>query len=116
MKNEKGASLIETVVALALLGIIAVAFLSGLATASKALFITDEQATAKNLAGSQMEIVKKQSYSLSYTPAPIPSEYVGYSATIDTELLMDGNMQKITVTIERNGKKVTTLEDYKVNR
>jgi prepilin-type N-terminal cleavage/methylation domain-containing protein len=114
--KEKGVTLIETLVALALLGIIGVGFLSGLSTVSKALSITDEQATAKNLAESQMEILKRESYDLLYTPAPIPSEYVGYSAEIDTELLRDSNIQKIAVIIKHNGEEVTTLEGYKVNR
>jgi len=61
-KNEKGFSLIEVVIALLLMGIIGVALLSGLATASKAIFIADERATAESLARSQMEYVKNQAY------------------------------------------------------
>jgi len=44
--NETGFTLIETLVALALLGLIAVAFFSALTTAARATFIADEQATA----------------------------------------------------------------------
>jgi len=62
MKNEKGFSLIEVMIAIALLGIIGVAFLGALATASTALFIADERATAESLARSQMEFVKNQDY------------------------------------------------------
>ena len=103
--------------ALAILGLIAVAFLSGLSTASKAVFIADERATAENLAQSQMEYVKNQDYAASYAPAPIPGEYDGYSVMIDVDPLRDGNVQKITVTIEHtNNKEVTTLEDYKVRQ
>ena len=60
--NSKGFSLIEVIVALALLGIIGVAFFGGLATASKAIFIADERATAESLARSQMEDIKNQVY------------------------------------------------------
>ena len=116
MKNEKGFTLIEVLVALALLGIIGVAFLSALATASMGLMITDERETANNLAESQMEYVKDQDYAYSYAPAPIPDEYATYSATIDAESLEDGNIQKITVTINHQEKEVLTLEGYKVNR
>ena len=63
MRNEKGFSLVEVLVALALLGIIGAAFLSGLATASKSILIADERTTAESLARSQMEYVKKQDYS-----------------------------------------------------
>ena len=62
MKNEKGFSLIEVMIAIALLGVIGVAFLGALATASNAIFIADERATAESLARSQMEFVKNQVY------------------------------------------------------
>ncbi|MBT9160476.1 MAG: hypothetical protein DDT26_01763 [Dehalococcoidia bacterium] len=61
-KNERGFSLIEVLVALALLGIVAAAFLMALSTASRALFVADERATAESLARSQMEYVKMQGY------------------------------------------------------
>ena len=116
MKSEKGFSLIEVVIAIALVGIIAIAFLGGLANASKTLFIADERATANNLAESQMESVKNRPYAISYDPAPIPSEYsgTGYSAEIDVESLEDGNIQKITVTIEHYGSEAAILGGYKV--
>ena len=60
--SESGIIFMETVIALALLGIIAVAFLSGLATTSKATVIAGEQTTAESLAQSQMEWVKKITY------------------------------------------------------
>jgi len=63
MKGEKGFSLLEVVMAIALIGIIAAAFLGGLATASKSISIADERATAESLARSQMEYVKNQPYS-----------------------------------------------------
>ncbi len=62
IKNERGFTLIEVVIAMLLLGIISVALLSGLAAASRALVIADEHATAESLARSQMEYVKNQAY------------------------------------------------------
>ena len=122
-KNEKGFSLIEVVIALLLLGIIGVALLSGLATASIALVIADERATAESLARSQMEYVKSIDYvneATSYPAASIPQEHIdtGYSATITALPLHnpDDGIQKITVTISHNGKEIITLEDYKVDR
>lgn len=117
MKDQKGFSLIEVVIAVALLGIIAAGFLGALGTASKVLFTVDERETAKNLAESQMEYVKEQDYALSYAPA-VPDEYAGYSASIDVGTISsrDGNIQKIIVTIEHHGEQVMTLEGYKTNR
>jgi len=74
MKNERGFSIIEVLVALALLGIIAVAFLGGLATASKAMIIADERATTESLARSQMEYVKSCKYE-AYVPPPPTLSY-----------------------------------------
>jgi prepilin-type N-terminal cleavage/methylation domain-containing protein len=115
MKNEKGFTLIEVLVALGLLGIIAVAFLTGIATSSKAILIANERTIAESLARSQMEYVKELDYATSYDPAPIPAEHVGFSATIDVVELAAG-LQEITVTIDYYGEVVITSEDYKVNR
>lgn len=121
--GELGAILIETLVALALLGIIAVTFLSGLATTSRAVIITDERATAESLAQSQMECVRNADYvygTSEYSLAPVPSEqdYINYSATINVESLHDPDdgIQKIIVTVKRCDKEVIKLEGYKVDR
>ena len=118
IKGEKGFSFIEVVIALAVLGIIAVGFLSGLATASKGLLTTDERETAKNLGEAQMEYVKNQLYQASYSKSTeILNEYEGYDVGIDTTALEDGNIQRITVTVAHQpNPEVITLEDYKVNR
>ena len=121
--RESGVTLIEAVVALAILGTIGVTFLSGLATTSKAAFIADEQATAESLAQSQMEWVKNAGYSYNataYSSAPIPcsKDYINYSAVIDAESLHDPDdgIQKITVTVKRSDEGVIKLEGYKVDR
>ncbi|MFC2001952.1 hypothetical protein ACFLUZ_05590 [Chloroflexota bacterium] len=116
MKSEIGTSLIEAIVALALLGIIGVAFLGGLATTSKSRLVADEHASARILAESQMENVKKQTYAFSYDPVSIPAEYPGYSAVINIDNMRNGNIQKITVTIKHHDRDIETLESYKANR
>ena len=121
--REAGTTLIETVVALAILGTIAVAFISGLATTSRAAFIADEQATAESLARSQMEWVKNASYSynaISYSPALIPGgkDYLNYTVSVGAESLHDPDdgIQKITVVVKRSETVVTKLEGYKIDR
>ncbi len=120
--NETGVTLLETLVALAILGLIAVAFLSGLATASRATFIADERATAESLARSQMEYVKSLEYQQAVSEYPvdpeltIPDGWVVPLPVVEPLPDTDDDIQKITVTVSHNGTLVLTIEDYKVNR
>jgi len=121
--RESGVTFLETIVALAILGVIAVTFLNGLTTASKATFIADEQTTAESLAQSQMEWVKNADYSYNataYSPVPIPvgKDYINYSVIITASPLHDPDdgIQKITVTVKHSDEGVIKLEGYKVDR
>ena len=116
MKSEAGTSLLETLVALALLGIVGVAFLGGLATSSSSRTVADEHASARILAESQIENLKEQEYLFSYSPIPIPADYPGYSANVIIDNMRNSKIQKITVTIMHHGENITTLESYKVDR
>ncbi len=135
--NETGVGLIETLVALAILGSIAVVFLSGLATAAKATLIVDKRATAESITRSQIEYVQSQAYidyaephdpyneieldsgsgySIDFAANPIiPATGLSYGQTggIFEE---DKGIQKITVTVKRYDESVLTIEDYKVYR
>ncbi len=126
MQGEKGFLLIETLVALAILGIIAVGLLSGLATAAKATFIIDERTTATSLAKSQMEYVKNQNYDNINNPpqydllSDLPTSF---SVTITASRLDpegdgpdDDGIQSIVVTVIRGSRSIVTLESYKVDR
>jgi type II secretory pathway pseudopilin PulG len=113
-KGEKGVSLLETVLALALLGIIGVAFLSGLGTTTNARALAEERVAAKILAETQMENIKKQVYSDNYTPIPMDG-YDNYTANITVEDHYY-NLQKITVTIFHHTEEVFALESFKVKR
>jgi len=129
MEREKGFSLLEVMLAIALMGIIAVAFLGAMATGSRAIFIADERATAESLARSQMEYVKNLPYVNEATEYGIDPNLTpnltldGYaiSVAVDPLLSPDDGIQKITVMIyhpeeEIEENKVITLEDYKVDR
>jgi len=144
-RNQKGQTLIEVVIAVALLGMIAVAFLGGLVTVFRADIIADERSVAQSLATSQMESVKSQVYNTSNTQAQypklpssdIPSGYniksldrngnmfddgahiigVPWDAVNGIASSTDNGIQKITLIICRNTpKELLTLEGYKVSR
>ena len=138
--KETGVTLIETLVALAILGAIAVAFLSALTTASRATIIASEQATAESFARSEIEYVKSLDYIDYGTPGHgvYVSSYrhgsqevvdAGYDIELDIESIdpdtgqpygpgppEDEGIQRVTVTITRNGKSVITRDGYKVDR
>ena len=95
--RSRGFTLIEVLVAIALIGIVAVAILSSLSTASTVLSIADERTTAESLARRQMEYVKSQGYQAeSVLGEPIyqkisgiPEGYTIYSVNRDGELDVD---------------------------
>lgn len=117
LRNQSGFTLIETLIAVAILGVTAVIFINSLNTSSRMVVSVDKDETAKNLAEYQMEYVKNQDYGASYEPGPIPESYYGYSANITTSSITsrDGNIQKVTVNISYNGTQTFSLEGYKVN-
>jgi type II secretory pathway pseudopilin PulG len=60
--NSRGIAMVEVLIAIALLGVITIAFLASLSTASTVLFMADERTTAESLARRQMEYIKGQGY------------------------------------------------------
>jgi prepilin-type N-terminal cleavage/methylation domain-containing protein len=114
-RREKGSSLIEVLVALALLGIVSVLFLTSLANSSTARVTADTRVSAKILAETLMDDVKKQPYESSYD-ITIPEEYYGYSANLTVQSLANGNIQKLIITIGHLNREVLTLESFKVER
>jgi type II secretory pathway pseudopilin PulG len=115
IKGEKGISLLETVIAVAIMSIIAVAFLSALATTSSARATNDERTGAKILAEGIIENIKADDYSPTYEVS-VPPEFPGYTANVITSVERNGNIQKITVTISHKGHVVLSLDSYKVDR
>lgn len=123
VRRETGVTLLETLVALAILGTVAVAFLAGLTTTSAVAFSVDERATALSLAQSQMEWIQSSNYTIDaawYSAAPIPEgrDYTDFSVNITSQPLHnpDDGIQKITVIVNRSTENIMTLEGYKVNR
>jgi prepilin-type N-terminal cleavage/methylation domain-containing protein len=141
--RSHGFSLIEVVIAIALLGIIGTAILSALSTASLALIIADQRATAESLARTQMEDVKKQqyqcapsegvaTYNITIVTSPDYATYSIWSENLktgqyvesviigtpwdsgnNTAASKDNGLQKIKLEIRRGNEVVTSLEDYK---
>ena len=107
--------LVEVLVALALLGLIGAAFLGATATTSTSRIIADEHASAKILAESTMDAVKKEPYASSYN-VTVPVDYSGYSVNVTVEDIRTNDIQLLTVAVGRRGQHIYSLQDYKVTR
>jgi prepilin-type N-terminal cleavage/methylation domain-containing protein len=140
--RSRGFTLIEVVIAIAILGTIAITFLGALSTSSLALITADQRATAESLARSQMEFVKNQNYTDASGPAwqvtyqRLPNIPTGYSicsvnwttnqtancgsaptmsiiAIALNSTTSDSGLQKIKLVIEYGNDTIITLEGYK---
>lgn len=109
--GSRGVTLIEALVAMAIVGIIAVAFLGGLATASRSAALADIRTNAESLARTELEYAKSQLYSLppweyritadgsTCVTADCPNwfssdrdlheEYVGYTVLVEAKHLLE---------------------------
>jgi len=148
--SSKGVTLIELLIALALFGIIAIAFAGGLMTASRAVLTADVRTNAESLARTQMEYIKNQDYKgedelvngealyLKIAPANIPDGYsicsvdsgdvtvncddgdpiiaVPWDSQENEPLDEDNGLQRVKLVIKHDGRVVTTLVGYKVDR
>jgi type II secretory pathway pseudopilin PulG len=114
MKSQKGLALVEVIVSLALLGIVGVLFLQGTMNSTNARVQADERSSAKVLAESVIDSVKKMDYDSSYA-VDIPDAFTGYTAAIDVEYLSPA-LQKLTVVITHRDREILTLENYKADR
>ena len=113
-------TLIEVVVALALLGIIAVTFLGGLTAAARAALLADVRTTAESLARAQMEYVKSQGYvavnvtdgealyqklKLTGDGAAIPDGYSIWSLNRTTGVFDNGGHDELIIAIPWDSEK-----------
>jgi prepilin-type N-terminal cleavage/methylation domain-containing protein len=121
-ETQKGFSLIEILISIAILSLISVAFFSSLEFSSRALTTTDERETAKNIAEAQMEHIKSLTYDAFYPPMDISSDYPGYSIVtgaggqIYAESLpgvTDANMQKIEIIVQHESRTILSIEGYR---
>ena len=131
LKNRSGVSFIEVLIALAILGMIAAAFITAIFVATMSIAIADERTNAESLVKTQMEYVKQQPYNdsgLYFEISLDDTQYLEgtpYSIwSVDSEdIIVDEivavpvhvGLQKIILKIFHGDKEVLTLEGYKVD-
>ena len=118
--------MVEVLVALALIGIAGVCFLTSLTTVSKSTIIADKHSTADSLAISQMEYTLSQSYDDTNNPPQysLLSDIIdGWSINVTAERLDpesdstndDDGIQEIQVTVNFGSEQMVSLTSRKVN-
>ena len=120
MRRERGSSLIEAVVALAIFGTISVVFLSAISSGLLSAGKVEERFTAENLARTQIEDIKRLPYeATNYYPITVsfpPSYTILIDVTEESPPEYPNTLQRVCVTVYRAERTVLSLETYKVSR
>jgi len=118
LQSERGVTLVETLVAVGILGMALVMFLGGLSTGLLTTAQADRLSTAHELARSQMEYTKNTAYSAAPYTYPTVTPPTGYGVTSAASTITSGNanIELVTVQVTKGGAVVYSLEGYKVNR
>jgi type II secretory pathway pseudopilin PulG len=117
-RGQGGLGLVETLVAVAILGTAVAAFVTALSAGSIAVGENDAENMAQGLAQSQLEYTKSYAYDSGATTYPAITAPEGYGIAVSVSSVpgTDSDIQKITVTISHEGESVLQVEDYKVDR
>jgi type II secretory pathway pseudopilin PulG len=117
-KDERGIGLVESLVAIAILGVSVTALITDLSAGSIAVNVQSDAVLAQSLAQSQLETIKGATYDTAGTSYTVISAPSGYAVSVNTNssIYSNNNIQKITVTVTHSGNPILVVEDYKVNR
>jgi hypothetical protein len=118
IREQRGQLLIEALVALAILGIVIVAFLTSLTTTSVAMVLADEKATAESLTRTEIESIKDSPYPATSYDKTLDN----YVLDVDVEFISslthepsgsnDFGIQRITIVVVHQDKTVLTTKAY----
>ncbi len=118
LKNQSGIGLTESLVAIAILGVSAISFITSLASGAISVKTLDQAAMAQQLLTSQMETLKAMPYDAtgqSYTVINAPE---GYRVTLEvnSNIYSDPNLQHIIAVVWHQNTPLSQLESFRTNR
>ncbi len=115
--SQRGASILETVLGVGLLGVVASAFFPAIGTGMLVSQKVVEVHTAVDLARAQVADVGSQPYSDSdFYPVTVatPGDYaISITVLDESPIEYPNTLQRITVTVSRGPRTALILEDYK---
>jgi len=104
----------ETLVAVAVLAVIGVTFLSALRTSTESVERYEQRVIAVNLTQSQLEQVKAMPYDATGNYPVVISLPFGYTMSISTEQI-DTGKQKVTASVSKDEDFIFKLSTIKTN-
>ena len=127
VQRQSGFTLFEVLIAVAILGVIGVGFITALDTNKRGNRVTDEQVTAVNLITSRMEVIRQQTYADDYGFAvdnmTVPDQYdvdIEHKFSGDGEIWTDNStgktLQRIIISVSREGRPVFSMCTYKMKQ
>lgn len=117
-RDEGGFSIVEGLVAIAILGTILTGFMVAMGTGSLAVRVLDVETAVQRLASNQLEYTKSYTFDAGAVTYPAVETPDGYSVSVVVTPVADSDdhLQKITVTVSHQSGAVFTVDDYKVDR
>ena len=115
LREQKGTSLLETLLGVAILGTIGSVFISAIFSGYRTSGNLDEDATVERLARNQLEAIKKAPYDITVPyEYPIVEHPAHYPVSVDVVSVWDNTRQDITITVSYEGKTLITVDTFRV--
>jgi prepilin-type N-terminal cleavage/methylation domain-containing protein len=109
--NQKGFTLIETLIAVTITAIIVTGIVTGILTVTKVNVNLHKQQIAKDIAASAMDYIMSRPYANTYNLPATPANYT----SIMNVTQIDTTEQKLVIGVSFNNNVVYTLTDLRTN-
>lgn len=123
-RSQKGFSLMEMLIAIAILGAIGVTYISAYNTSNISIGILEQRTRGSSLAMEHVDIIREAEFATDYTSAvsdiTLPSQYerdiqLEYSSNGEnwTDTYSDQTLQRVVVVISQGGKPIFSICTFK---